>query len=756
MMDKKLKGFSLAELLVSLLIISLVLSAAIPTLTKRSGANREYIWRWSSDGNNNAYFGNGKNQSAIIGHDKMPLKDTAVTDLINNFSDVTDKVDLGKIQFTTNGDKLVLLKRIPDLLESDFSNSHISLYTIAHNNSTKVEYAGRIVADPNNIAFGIGSLQSKRETEANTAIGHFSLVRDTEGEYNTALGYKTLSFNLSGSRNTAVGYKSLYSLDNQSKDSQGNKDNRPNSYNTALGTEALLHLQTGNKNIAIGSDAMSFLTQGDDNISIGYKSLKSLNADKSNKGNIAIGSEACGLHQSGDYNICIGNRAGINDFDMGKKGYKDSYELYIGSIGDSDIPVPLIEGHTQKTSTNDKELIVNAKQFSIRPYAGGTNIFQVNARSNGGTPDGYGNGKTGYTGEVYMHFRGDSGIANTNSGISLSFTGLARDGKNYAVIGSMDYNKIKAGNKNKDEALVNLSFNDFLDFTFPQKTAKAESDYTVSMTTSKKDYSLDLNGQIKMSNKGTPPTIKLDENNGFLYERSKDGKSTSFQISDNYVSLKNSTGSFLADLSSKSDYLLSLDKSKKAFMLTIGTDSINFGNGQAYFSAVNKKNISGNIGYNLKLNGQLQDDLKSIVDGMAAIYKNLSDRMTPSDARLKNISGDSKAGLKEINALEVKNFTYKKDKDKTPHVGVIAQQLIKIFPNSVFKDKDGYYKITTDEIFYAMVNSIKELCTQIQDLTAKITGLDKRITELEKQNQILKQQNAEFEKRLSKLEKASK
>ena len=123
-----------------------------------------------------------------------------------------------------------------------------------------------------------------------------------------------------------------------------------------------------------------------------------------------------------------------------------------------------------------------------------------------------------------------------------------------------------------------------------------------------------------------------------------------------------------------------------------------------------------------------------------------------SDIRLKNVSGDSTAGLKEINALEVKNYTYKNDKEKTPHVGVIAQQLQKIFPNSVFEGEDGYLRIKTEEIFYAMVNSIKELFAQIQDLTAKVVGLDKRLTELEKENAMLKKQNADFEKRLSKLE----
>ena len=85
-----------------------------------------------------------------------------------------------------------------------------------------------------------------------------------------------------------------------------------------------------------------------------------------------------------------------------------------------------------------------------------------------------------------------------------------------------------------------------------------------------------------------------------------------------------------------------------------------------------------------------------------------------SDIRLKNVTGDSTIGLDEINALEVKNFTFKNDKEKTPHVGVIAQQLQKVFPNSVFEDKkSGYLKIKTEEIFYAMVNSITWVKTQV-------------------------------------------
>ena len=64
-MNNKRKGFSIAELLIALLIISIVLAAAIPAITKKNTAGGEKIWRWAGK-NNSAFFGVGQNQSAII------------------------------------------------------------------------------------------------------------------------------------------------------------------------------------------------------------------------------------------------------------------------------------------------------------------------------------------------------------------------------------------------------------------------------------------------------------------------------------------------------------------------------------------------------------------------------------------------------------------------------------------------------------------------------------------------------------------
>ena len=54
----------------------------------------------------------------------------------------------------------------------------------------------------------------------------------------------------------------------------------------------------------------------------------------------------------------------------------------------------------------------------------------------------------------------------------------------------------------------------------------------------------------------------------------------------------------------------------------------------------------------------------------------------------------------------------------------MAQDLQKIFPNAVKKGADGFLTIRMEDMFYAVINAIKEL-------DAKITAQDKKIKELE-------------------------
>ena len=117
-----------------------------------------------------------------------------------------------------------------------------------------------------------------------------------------------------------------------------------------------------------------------------------------------------------------------------------------------------------------------------------------------------------------------------------------------------------------------------------------------------------------------------------------------------------------------------------------------------------------------------------------------------SDERLKNVGKPFIEGLDVINKINPVNFTYKRDENKYPHVGVIAQALKPIFPNAVQENKEGYLYIRTEDMFYAAINAIKELHQYF-------LGHDKKIQQLEARNAVLEQQNKELQELYTELAK---
>ncbi len=103
-----------------------------------------------------------------------------------------------------------------------------------------------------------------------------------------------------------------------------------------------------------------------------------------------------------------------------------------------------------------------------------------------------------------------------------------------------------------------------------------------------------------------------------------------------------------------------------------------------------------------------------------------------SDRRLKNVGKEYVGGLEELSKLKFYNYTLKDDKEKTPQVGVIAQDLRKVLPSAVFKDSDGYLKVRRDHLFFAALNAIKTLFNRITELEKRNAELEKRLEKLEK------------------------
>ncbi len=771
-MNKKLKGFSLAELLISLLIISIVLSAAIPTITRKAGADRETIWRWTNEGNN-AYFGTGSNQSAILGLSSTPKAEEGIADIMqdatitdDSVDDVTDPgnsgtkrsdigvINTGDLKYSNFGDKFIILKKTIQNDNSNFMNSHISFFTMKNDDTATtadIKYGGRLTLDSGNLALGMGTLQNLNSDNVgeNTAVGHFALLRTDEGFRNTALGKKTLSYNESGSYNTAIGYGALYEIGRQDS-----ADVDAYYENTAIGALSQQKRATGRFNTSLGSQSLKRSETGDSNTAIGRLALGNL---LSGSNNTVIGDKACRYVESGNNNICIGNNVRTTNTTVGASSVdtEQNYGIFIGTATNDD-ETPLISGHSTlvlgdggnyQNPTAHKEFIANARKVEFRPFNGARPTFEFHSYYGGDSAyNGYSpsNGQ-GVFGSAAFNLR-DSGGGSDYSSVSLVFGAIGTNARDKEARITA-YDRYHA---NTTDKWADISFNNMLKFDFPPA---AREDGTIDYSTVRINsttpsstsnpvntkYTMLLNDRLEVGNGDEVPYMQLSASEGIkLHFGSNTYSYINLRKENSYINLVGTTadaGNFWFDLQGG----LQITTPGKISLKASGNDNaIEFG-----AVAINDYEISID---GLKVKDEIEQ-LKEQVERLQA---------TMSDERKKNILGDSTAGLKEINALEVKNYTYKDDKNNTPHVGVIAQQLQKVFPNSVIEGNDGFLRIKTEEIFYAMVNSIKELCSKLQDLTAKISGLDKRISELETQNKMLLEQNKAFEKRLEKLEKSSK
>ena len=138
----------------------------------------------------------------------------------------------------------------------------------------------------------------------------------------------------------------------------------------------------------------------------------------------------------------------------------------------------------------------------------------------------------------------------------------------------------------------------------------------------------------------------------------------------------------------------------------------------------------------------------------------IADLQTPSDIRLKNLGNPYTDGLEALNKLKFYHYTFKKDKAQTPHVGVIAQELQKVFPNAVTKGSDGYLQIRLEDMFYAAINAIKELNTKVITLAENMVKLtektDKQQEELTAQAELINIQQQKIDELTARLEKLEK
>jgi hypothetical protein len=103
-----------------------------------------------------------------------------------------------------------------------------------------------------------------------------------------------------------------------------------------------------------------------------------------------------------------------------------------------------------------------------------------------------------------------------------------------------------------------------------------------------------------------------------------------------------------------------------------------------------------------------------------------------SDERLKNIKGNIENAIEKLMTLRTVNFSWKSDNDNKENLGLIAQDVEKVFPQVIDKnklptnanyeqlDKTEYLGVRYQELVPVLVKAIQEQQAQIEELKAKI------------------------------------
>ena len=115
-----------------------------------------------------------------------------------------------------------------------------------------------------------------------------------------------------------------------------------------------------------------------------------------------------------------------------------------------------------------------------------------------------------------------------------------------------------------------------------------------------------------------------------------------------------------------------------------------------------------------------------------------------SDKRLKDIHGNYTRGLSDIVKLQPVIFNYKAGNElklpSTPeYVGFVAQDVQKIFPETISESQSGYLEFDMHGVNVAVINAIKELKAEND--------------QLKEENNQLKMTSENYEVRLAEVEK---
>ncbi len=698
---KLITAFTLAELMVIMAVMTVVLAAVAPIFTSRySNIALDNVWGSVGASNTNDIYTDAPIRSmlqqTLIGITPIDLEDIRRTYqpysklIIRSGNKINGNKLQKQIEFRYDGDKKGYL----------FAGN-TNLLLGGNYDNLSFTYVQPNLNDITAMQIGSGAM-------GNTALGRDALDSVTSGIYNTAFGYNTLKSLTTGSANTAVGVSAGASLTT----GNGNVFVGYNSYNAA----------TGNYNTVIGNNTSSKSSVSNYTTAVGN------NINVKGDYNVAIGDSS---NAGGDYNTAIGYGAllSANPADDSYSNFK--YNTAIGynackGIGPSSKYTTCIGGYgvdTTNMSSTAQSFFTDTKERVLigRPTSafGGAATLEVHNLTTSNSKYPYPNDISG------APKLGDSSVVVNGN--------LIVRGQTYMVGRS----------------------------PFPMRPNASVDTYanTISLMGYKLYKESALAHKPLIGYDGSEFTQRIKNDDNYMREAytGREHCICNYSCSTSSNSGRDSYDwSYLAF----KNYNNILDNSFGGYNYFWGHSPHICGssyNDTAYTSA----NIELDGARNLTEGGTDSVVTQLITGGSCCPIltptgirrtDNLSNGVT-SDLRLKNVGQPFEKGLEFLSKLKIYNFTFKNDKQKVHQVGVIAQDLKRIFPDAVSKDDKGYYKIRRDEMFYSAINSVKELYEKISDLAKRVKTDIERIVILKKENKILKDKLIILSKELDKLEK---
>ena len=713
------------------------MAAMAPVMTTRNKTDYSSPWKYTTQNPSNAYFGAGTAQIALIGQANAVEGDD-VAKLVINTSD--------RSHIALKSGNSILARLHADNNSNLFFSNISNLPTGTNNTGMGVGPLHSLTSGSNNTAIGSSALYSNTTGEDNTAIGHGSLHTNTTGDSNTAIGSGALYNATTGTSNTAIGYGSLNANttggNNTAIGSSALYTNTTGGSNTAIGQNSLSSATTASSNTAIGNDSLSANTTGSNNTAIGDGSQKAVTTGEYNvsvgsnsmarettgKYNTALGCDSMQGNTTGDYNIALGYKANYSE----TESYTMTGSIGIGAGAKSTADYAVAIGYSATSSSSavaigpeSSATANNSIAIGKEAHASGLNSIAIGTTSAKGAKNiaiGYSalsQNESGNDNTAVGHYAGnmlygdDNTIIGSNAGDYVGALTEKNAFSNMVAVGSgarVTDNGVIAIGAGADAGVSNGGSAGRLrgtDSIAIGHGARAAGINTVSIGAGVQNF---RNNVIQLGTSGQTVYIP-----GNLVV----GKSTVLGYNNNQ---RNSDGS------------------NQALTYVRGSNYNDQGQMILYYGKLKGDNRLESIPEYKWSNSNgvyPTTQYSNIVSILGGSYS--------SDRRLKYVGKENTSGLDKIRQLKVFNYTYKKDSTKTPHVGVIAQDLQKVFPNAVKKGADGFLTIRMEDMFYALVNAVKEL-------DAKITALQKENKELKATVKQIQDNNKQLEIRLNKLE----